>query len=129
MIKPTVLIVDDEPLISLMVAVVFEEAGFEVITVANAAEAEQISHKNENLAAIVTDIQLGKGPNGWAVAVDARTRLPRIPIVYVTGDSASDWAAFGVPRSVLVQKPFVAAQVLAAVMKLMNEDNISVSAD
>ena len=47
----------------------------------------------------------------------------------MTGDSAADWTAFGVPKSVLVQKPFVAAQVLSAVMTLMNEDNSSVPTD
>ncbi len=122
--KPIVLIVDDEPLIAHMVEVVFEDAGFEVFLAMNAAEAaKQIDALDNRLAALVTDIQLGRGPNGWAVAVDARARLPILPVVYMTGDSAADWTAFGVPNSVLVQKPFVAPQVLAAAMGLMNADN------
>ncbi|HEX8469750.1 MAG TPA: response regulator [Brevundimonas sp.] len=122
--RPIVLIIDDEPLISTMVEATFEDAGFEVRCVLDAAEAaQQIAELDTRLSAIVTDIRLGPGPNGWALAVDARTKLPLLPIVYMTGDSAADWTAFGVPRSILVQKPFVGAQVLAAVMTLMNSDN------
>lgn len=126
--RPIVLIVDDEPLIAAMVEVTFEDAGFEIRSVMNAAEAaDQIAELGARLSAIVTDIQLGAGPNGWAVAVEARTQLPLLPVVYMTGDSASDWTAFGVPKSVLVQKPFVGAQVLAAVTTLMNSDNSDAS--
>ena len=122
--RPIVLIVDDEPLIAAMVEVTFEDAGFEIRSAGDAADAaEQIVALGTKLSALVTDIQLGEGPNGWAVAVDARTQLPLLPVVYMTGDSAADWTAYGVPKSVLVQKPFVGAQVLAAVTTLMNSDN------
>ena len=126
--RPIVLIVDDEPLIAAMVEVTFEDAGFEVQSAIDAAEAaDRIAELGKRLSALVTDIQLGKGPNGWAVAVDARTQLPLLPVVYITGDSAADWTAYGVPKSVLVQKPFVGAQVLAAVTTLMNSDNSDAS--
>ncbi len=122
--KPIVLIVDDEPLIAAMVEMTFVDAGFDVRTAMDAAEAaSQIAELGTRLSALITDIRLGAGGNGWAVAVDARTKLPLVPVVYMTGDSASDWTAFGVPRSVLVQKPFAGAQVLAAVTTLMNSDN------
>ena len=122
--RPIVLIVDDEPLIASLAEVTFEDAGFDVRLAINAAEAVAlISDLDRRLSALVTDIKLGAGPNGWAVAMDARTRLPSLPVVFMTGDSAADWTAFGVPRSVLVQKPFVGAQILAAVTGLMNADN------
>jgi len=122
--KPIVLIIDDEPLIATMVEVTFEDAGFQVWTAVNAVEADKlIADLGPRLSALITDIRLGDGPNGWAIAVDVRTSLPLLPVVYMTGDSAADWTAFGVPKSVLVQKPFVGAQVLAAVTTLMNSDN------
>lgn len=121
---PIVLIVDDEPLIATMVEMTFEDAGFEVRSVTNAAEAaEMIKDLDGRLSALITDIQLGKGPKGWAIATDARLKMPLLPVVYMTGDSAADWTDLGVPKSVLVQKPFVGAQVLAAVTTLMNSDN------
>ncbi len=117
------LIVDDEPLISIMIEGTLEDAGFEVRSVIDAAQAAaQIVELNDRLCALVTDIRLGKGPDGWAVATAAREKLPLLPIVYMTGDSGADWTAYGVPKSILVQKPFVGAQVLAAVTTLMNAD-------
>ncbi len=122
--RPIVLIVDDETLIAAMVELTFDDAGFDVRSAISATDAsDQIVDLGDRLSALVTDIRLGDGPNGWAVAGDARTRLPLLPVVYMTGDSAADWTAFGVPKSVLVQKPFVGAQVLAAVTTLMNSDN------
>ena len=126
--KPIVLIVDDEPLIAAMVEVTFEDAGFEIRSVMTAVEAiAVVEDLGSRISAVVTDIQLGDGANGWSVAVDTRTKLPLVPVVYMTGDSAADWTAFGVPKSVLVQKPFVGAQVLAAVTTLMNSDNSDLS--
>jgi DNA-binding response OmpR family regulator len=121
--SPIVVIVDDEPLIAAIVELEFGEAGFDVHSVRDAAgAADAIAGLGTRLSALVTDIKLGKGPDGWAVATEARQRLPRLPVVYMTGDSGADWPAFGVPRSVLIQKPFVGAQVFAAVIALMNAD-------
>lgn len=39
-------------------------------------------------------------------------------VVYMTGDSAADWASEGVPSSVMVQKPFAMAQLITAVSSL-----------
>jgi len=38
----------------------------------------------------------------------------------MTGDAGSDWAANGVPNSVLITKPFAPAQVVTAVSQLLN---------
>ena len=74
--RPIVLIVDDEPLIATMVEGTFEDAGFEVRSAIDAEDAAvQIRELNTGLSALITDIRLGNGPNGWAVAVDARTLL------------------------------------------------------
>lgn len=119
--KPLVLIVDDEPLIAVMVEMAFLDAGFDVRTAMDAVEAAvRIGELDTQLSALVTDVRLGAGPDGWAVAAGARRNLPRLPVVYMTGDSAADWEAFGVPDSVMVQKPFVVEQVLDAVTSLID---------
>jgi hypothetical protein len=38
----------------------------------------------------------------------------------MTGDSAADWTAEGVPNSILVQKPFAFTQVVTAISTLLN---------
>jgi hypothetical protein len=46
-------------------------------------------------------------------------------VVYITGDSAHEWTVHGVPNSVLVTKPFAAAQVVTAVSQLLTAGSSS----
>jgi hypothetical protein len=43
-----------------------------------------------------------------------------MPVIYMTGDSAAQWSANGVPNSVLLRKPFVDAQLTTALATLLN---------
>lgn len=70
---------------------------------------------------MLTDIQLGRGPDGWEVARHARELVPEMPVVYISGDSAHEWTARGVPDSIMVSKPFVDAQIITAVSTLLNQ--------
>jgi CheY-like chemotaxis protein len=67
---------------------------------------------------LITDIKLGSKMNGWEVARHARQTYPGIAVVYMSGDSAADWTAEGVPNSVMLQKPFATAQVTTAISTL-----------
>jgi DNA-binding NtrC family response regulator len=75
----------------------------------------------DTLGALVTDIRLGDGNDGWQVARRARELRPLLPVVYMSGDSAVDHASQGVPHSIMVQKPFAAAQIVTAVSTLINK--------
>ena len=70
--------------------------------------------------ALVTDINLGRDKlNGWDVARHAREIDPGFPVIYMSGDSAEDWASKGVPNSVMLSKPFAPAQLVTAVSQLL----------
>jgi CheY-like chemotaxis protein len=58
--------------------------------------------------------------DGWEVARRVREKEPFLPVVYVTGSSAEEWASNGVPESVLVPKPFAPAQLIATLSTLLN---------
>jgi hypothetical protein len=42
-------------------------------------------------------------------------------VIYLSGDSAHEWTAQGVPGSVMLQKPFVMAQLITAITTLLNQ--------
>jgi DNA-binding response OmpR family regulator len=119
--KQLILVVDDEWLIVEFLVDQLEEAGFAVISEpsGNGAIATFDAHAKEVIA-LITDVRLGTGPSGWDVAHHARTCVPTMPVIYMTADSAAEWAANGVPNSILIQKPFVAAQIITAVSQLLN---------
>ena len=85
------------------------------------AQATARGSENPECRALVTDINLGKDKmDGWAVARHARENEPDMPVVYMTGDSADDWASKGVPNSILLTKPFAPAQLVTAISQLLN---------
>ena len=117
--SPNVLLVEDEFLIQNLVESTLQEAGYAVIASDNGKIALDLLEKQAGqLAALITDVNLGPAPNGWEVAVRARELSPAIPVIYITGDSAHEWTAHGVPNSVLIPKPFVPSEIMVALANL-----------
>lgn len=116
-----VLVVEDETLIHDLLREPLEDGGFAVTLVCKGDEAIlALEAPAAAWSAVVTDIRLGRHqPSGWEVARRARELNPAIAVVYMTGDSSEDWAANGVPNSLLLNKPFAPAQVVTAVAQLM----------
>lgn len=73
-----------------------------------------------SIQGIITDIRFGEPPDGWDVARVAREIDSEMPIVYVSGDSAPDWASKGVPNSLILAKPFAMAQLVTAISQLLS---------
>jgi CheY-like chemotaxis protein len=120
-----VLVVEDEELLHDILLDPLEEGGFRATVVLRGDEAiSALEDQGETWGPLVTDIRLGRDqPTGWEVARRARELNPKIAVVYITGDSAQDFAANGVPNSLVLNKPFAPAQVLTAVAQLLNADN------
>ncbi|WP_246849442.1 response regulator [Rubellimicrobium arenae] len=116
------LLVEDEALIRLLLEETLTDEGFGLVLAKDGHQAmAALTAGAARFRALVTDIDLGAGPDGWAVARHARGLVPELSVVYMSGGSANMWAAEGVPRSVMVPKPFVPAQIITAVSNLLNE--------
>ncbi|WP_180356095.1 response regulator [Aliirhizobium smilacinae] len=120
------LLVEDDHLLRLDAEELLTENGFEVTSFASAEEAiAELDANAAQFSGVITDIRLGKGGTGWQVGQHARQCVSSIPIVYVTADSAAEWTSHGVPNSVLIQKPFVPAQLIAAISGLLNDASMA----
>ena len=119
---PIILVVEDDHLLQAVVEEALSEGGFQIIIAPSGEKAlELLDVSGEKYRALVTDINLGRDRlNGWEVARHARKIDPAFPIVYMSGDSAEDWASLGVPTSIMLPKPFAPAQLLTAVSQLLN---------
>ena len=108
-----------------MVEDALKEAGFAVKTASRGEDAiRMLEDPDAAFRALVTDIDLADNKGrGWEVAKRGRQINGELPVVYVTGGGANDWTSHGVPNSVLVAKPFAAAQVVTAVSQLLNQGN------
>jgi two-component system OmpR family response regulator len=123
MTPPVVLVVEDEAMILFDVETALTDAGFTVMAAANATQAiEAFDAARDTVRAIVTDIRIGKGGSGWDVGRHVREAVPTMPVIYMSGDSSSEWAAQGVPNSIMISKPFALPQLITAISTLLNQD-------
>lgn len=119
---PKILVVEDDLLIQSVVEEALKDGGFEVDIASSAGEAiEKLDATGGKYRALVTDINLGRGKvDGWEIARQARGLDPEFRVVYMSGESAEDWASKGVPNSIMLSKPFAPAQLVSAVSQLLN---------
>lgn len=119
--RPLLLLVEDEPLLALTMEEELVDAGFSVVVAANGTEAIRYMESDvSRFIALVTDIRL-PAANGWTVAKRARQLAPTMPVVYMSGDSAADWRANGVPESIMLAKPFPVLNLVTAMAQLLNQ--------
>lgn len=118
--KKVVLLVEDEFLIRDLIQASLEDADFSVAAAGHGGEAiKLLDGSDSSVSALITDVRLGEGPDGWAVARHARKLKPNLPVIYFSGHSAADWPSEGVPNSVYLQKPLTAPQIVKAVQKVV----------
>lgn len=120
------LLVEDDKFVSAFVESVLDEGGYTILVVEDGNNAiARLEKRSDEIVGLITDIRLGPGPDGWEVARRARELKSIMAVVYMSGDSAGDWAAQGVPKSIMLQKPFVEAQLLTAISGLLIENDSS----
>jgi DNA-binding response OmpR family regulator len=116
-----VLVVEDDQLIQAMIEEALSDGGFGSAITASGEEAVALVQGDQSAyRAVVTDINLSGKLDGWDVARIARKAHPAMPVIYMTGTQAEDWASKGVPNSVLLAKPFAPAQLVTALAHLLN---------
>ena len=119
-VSPLLLYVEDDSLIQLTVVGSLEEAGFKLLVADSGEQAVQllVAHAGD-LRGLITDVNLGDGPDGWAIAREARQLVAGLPVVYVSGASDHEWTSWGVPGSTIIAKPFATTQLVVAISALL----------
>ncbi|MER9401502.1 response regulator [Mesorhizobium sp. M0615] len=116
-----VLVVEDEPLTQVYLEDTLHEGGYTTTTVASGELAiTSLEASPADVRALVTDINLKGEKTGWDVAQRARELFPGLPVIYVTSVSSAEWTSKGVPKSIMIQKPFAPGQIITAVSQLLN---------
>ena len=123
---PPILLVEDELLVRLTIAEALEHGGYTVIQCDSGPAAIDLIDSLPDIRGLVTDIRLGSHVDGWQVAHHARVKFPCVAVVYITGDSANEWTASGVPESAMLQKPFASSEIVTALANLLiTQQNIT----
>jgi CheY-like chemotaxis protein len=117
----TVLVIDDEPLVRMLVTDVLREQGYTVIEAQDGPSGLKILQSVTRIDLLVTDIGLPGGVNGVQVAEAARTLRPELKELFITGIAEN--AVFrhrhvGAAMSVLT-KPFTMEALASRVKGLL----------
>jgi PAS domain S-box-containing protein len=81
----TVLVVDDEPTVRMLVVEVLEELGYAAIEAADGASGLKLLQSDARIDLLVTDVGLPGGMNGRQMADAARVDRPDLSILFITG--------------------------------------------
>ena len=116
----TVLVVDDEPTVRMLVMEVLEELGYAAVEAADGAAGLKILQSNAQIDLLVTDVGLPGGMNGRQMADAARIGRPELKILFITGYAENAVIGNGLldPGMHVMTKPF-AMEALAGRIKTL----------
>jgi len=115
----TVLVVDDEMIVRMLMVELLEEAGYNVIEAEDGPSALRALQQERRIDVLVTDVGLPGGMNGRQVADAARETRPALGVLFVTG--YADMRAVGDDMEGGMQvmaKPFEGDELLRRVADL-----------
>jgi len=81
----TVLVVDDEPTVRMLVTEVLEDLGYTAIEAADGAAGLKVLQSDVRIDLLVTDVGLPGGMNGRQMADAARVARPELKVLFITG--------------------------------------------
>ena len=116
--RAVVLIVEDEPLVRMMVIELFEDEGFEVLEAADADQALTILGDRRDVGLLFTDVEMPGSLDGYALARWVHDNRPTVKTMIVSGRALPkpgdipDGAAF-------INKPYDHADVIRRVQTMM----------
>jgi PAS domain S-box-containing protein len=104
----TVLVVDDEPTVRMLVADALGELGYQAIEVGDAAAGLKVLQSDAQIDLLITDVGLPGGMNGKQMADIARTKRPNLRVLFITGyaENAAITNGHLEPGMHVMSKPF-----------------------
>ncbi|MDQ1156910.1 PAS domain S-box-containing protein [Sphingomonas sp. SORGH_AS 950] len=117
----TVLIVDDEATVRLMIADVLRDMGYRVIEAGDSAAGLALLRSDRRIDLLVTDVGLPGGMNGRQMAEAGRELRPYLNIMFITGYAESAVLNSGhlAPGMQLLTKPFTVDALVTGIQAAM----------
>ena len=119
----TVLIVDDEPTVRLLVTDALADLGYACLEAGDGASGLRVLEGDTPVDLLITDIGLPGGLNGRQVADAARRLRPGLKVLFITGYAENAVFNHGhvAPGMELLTKPFAIDELAARVQRLLRD--------
>jgi CheY-like chemotaxis protein len=117
----TVLVVDDEPTVRMLISDTLAELGYRAIEAGDAAEGLKVLQSDVRIDLVISDVGLPGGMNGRQMIDAARTARPGLKVLFITGYAEN--AAIGnghLERGMhVLTKPFAMEKLAARIKAIM----------
>lgn len=113
--RPVVLVLQDEPILAMIMGDYVEEAGCEAVVVRTADAAVRVLEGRTDIRVVFADLDVRGSVMGLKLVAMIRERWPPIELV-LTGTLSPDLEAIPA-RGVFCDKPFHETQVITAIRK------------
>ena len=100
--QATILVVEDEPMIRLVLTEVLVRLGYGVLEAPSGEAAQALLDGAQRIDVLFTDIMLGRGINGVELAAWSRAHHPATRIAYTTGA----WDVSTLTDAPVLRKPY-----------------------
>jgi len=118
----TILVVEDESLVRMLMVQTLAETGYRVVEAREAQSAIRMLESDMKIDLLATDVGL-PGMNGRQLAETARTLRPGLSVLFLTGYAHN--AALGDqplgPRTQLISKPFAVKTMLTKIRSMLED--------
>jgi PAS domain S-box-containing protein len=120
----TVLVVDDEPSVRMLVTEVLEELGYVSIEASDGPAGLRMLQSDMRVDLLVTDVGLPGGINGRQLADAARTTRPDLKVLFITGYAENAIIGNGqlAPNMGVLTKPFVMETLARRIIEMTGDD-------
>ena len=120
----TVLIVDDEPSVRMLVTEVLEDLGYSPIEASDGPAGLRILESDATVDLLISDVGLPGGINGRQLADAARITRPELKVLFITGYAENAIIGSGhlAPGMRVLTKPFVVETLANRIQDMIGDD-------
>ncbi|AWB24820.1 PAS domain S-box protein [Methylobacterium currus] len=117
----TVLVVDDEPTVRMLVTDILEDLGYTAIEAGDSAAGLKVLRSDVRIDLLVTDVGLPGGMNGRQMAEAARETRPDLKVLLITGYAETTILGDGTlgPGMAVLTKPFSIETMAARIRSII----------
>ncbi|MBC8056813.1 MAG: PAS domain-containing protein, partial [Rhizobiales bacterium] len=118
----TVLVIDDEVTLRMLLVEVLEEAGYRVIAAQDGPSGLAVLQSEQRVDLLITDVGLPGGMNGRQVADAARIWRPELKVMFITGyaENAAVGNGYLAPGMTVITKPFELATLVRKAVEILD---------
>ena len=121
----TVLVVDDEPTVRMLVTEVLQDHGYIALEAADGAAGLAILRSDARIDLLVSDVGMPGGMNGRQMADAALLKRPKLKVLFITGFAETAIISHGhlAPGMHVMMKPFTLEALASRIKDLINGDD------